>query len=880
MDNLRQKQQLIFNNTQLPIDERVDKICSLFEEITPSDDNNEKYKQFLKLCGRNRYENEINYMYDNLYASLLMIRVSTILTEVANTEFTPNLTDVVNTNLEQIHDIYKQSGLASRRSIVYSHRPFRSSWGEPIRGFAPDVTMSLPLKCKIILETMCKQRGITRWRPMNTKDSQFFVRRINDMVGNINLFSSLLDGITHSTVLDSVSTIPNNNANNFFETLTSGISDKPIKNFIAIGILLFFFKDGMDLQTQNTWITHLNQLKTGDITEAIGTGTETKWNSSCYTDTLPGVTSTLVKDLGIHADYIIDYLNQKNDKSWSSNRESALSTKKTPTQWKTVNDIAKEIIGMKSELSGSVIFKKATNFIERQNECYICGTGFKKSKKEADYKVEIEHVLPFAYAIAYTGIAPSFNDIWISGSDIGTTVRLSQATDNERIKWFTKEGGIVSRYFNEYARSHTCCNQVKKEEPLLTFRNGKPDTGNCKKILRNIYDRNRNAGVGDGWCGGPNNLKLHRGQNTNALGDAWVKERDLVINSNYLKPIIKDLTTNQKMCESVGFSEVILYAQQILRGSEAIHNTYMALTDINSPSYDSNFEADFSKRFYSGKSFNKPLTLTDIINESKNDYIKLNHENLGGIDTSLGDDEIGNNILASITTSIKKRFAGIIYKKVPFTRIDSYWVFTNNGDDALRHNLQIDLSIITNINDAFIKKSVALNTRIYPSNAPRIREHITHVLFNIYQYVIVLDEFINVNGYYEKGRNRSFGYSKQRKNTLNFVAKNIHFNFEKEHQDRLSKLISYDSSVVIIEWSAVIEIINSYIGPEDEDEFFDTNETIPDEWFDALDNNTDVTDVSYADTQLYKDFHQTALQYQDELDRVISEPSPSKRRRT
>ena len=159
------------------------------------------------------------------------------------------------------------------------------------------------------------------------------------------------------------------------------------------------------------------------------------------------------------------------------------------------------------------------------NNCYICGLPIEKGNKQE----ELEHVLPIGEALALTGI--------IQDNRKDFEKKIEEIADHP----------ISYMYLLEYARSHTCCNQIKGSLSFLKF-NGSPpfkqpysvDQNTIKTFLKNVWI---NAGNGGGVqqfphaCANANFVK-----NMKKISmEKFIESRNEVIVRDFMTPIQKNI---------------------------------------------------------------------------------------------------------------------------------------------------------------------------------------------------------------------------------------------------------------------------------------------------------------------------------------------------
>lgn len=190
------------------------------------------------------------------------------------------------------------------------------------------------------------------------------------------------------------------------------------------------------------------------------------------------------------------------------------------TQGNNAKALAEHII---SNDKSNKYYNRAEFFIQQwnSNTCYICGGPI----DDGPHMEELEHVLPIAEALGLTAII------------------------QQKTKPFKKEIPELSKtqtaelYLLEYARAHTCCNQIKGVTSFLSFnptRSGKHydiDNNSLTQVLKGIWKNAGNGGIiqqGDNSCG---NVNLKRYISSFSL-ESFIQSRKEFIIPNYLEPIL------------------------------------------------------------------------------------------------------------------------------------------------------------------------------------------------------------------------------------------------------------------------------------------------------------------------------------------------------
>lgn len=229
------------------------------------------------------------------------------------------------------------------------------------------------------------------------------------------------------------------------------------------------------------------------------------------------------------------------------------------TQGKNAYTLSKFIVANKPS-PNNPNFERAKFFKElyESDLCYICGRRiYKQAKAE-----ELEHVCPLAEAMAILEV------ITEGMKEFGKKLK----------DYATSKSGLF--YLLEYARAHTCCNQVKGKLSFFEFDpNGHPVYSIDETTLRFILEEIWKNAVGKGTfrqedfaCG---NTKLKKELETKSK-EAWITEREAYLIKNHLNPILKEVngfihgTADGKEGVGLPFAGLVYSANQALSVSPEV----------------------------------------------------------------------------------------------------------------------------------------------------------------------------------------------------------------------------------------------------------------------------------------------------------------------
>jgi hypothetical protein len=252
--------------------------------------------------------------------------------------------------------------------------------------------------------------------------------------------------------------------------------------FIMIGLTLFIpHGSGVDFSKLYDWVTPevLDRFK--KKWSGIGLFDETTIPYRTE-DTLYALVETANE---LSKTYKSSRLGGKEHK-YTPSREIWLGQSDTKTQWNTVVKLVTTInddinsFDPKTLDKETKYLKKRINFFIENNlttipVCYICGGALVNNSSE------IEHVLPFAQAIAYTTLAPS----WPVMVEMYPVIN---SNPTQRINWAKDRFGFLSKCLSEYALAHNCCNRIKSDVTWVDFKTKKPSI-QFKTNLEKIHSK-------------------------------------------------------------------------------------------------------------------------------------------------------------------------------------------------------------------------------------------------------------------------------------------------------------------------------------------------------------------------------------------------------
>lgn len=459
------------------------------------------------------------------------------------------------------------------------------------------------------------------------KDAEYFVMTLNDLINNPfdaytifntiashNLLTQDIKGLLDRLVQETMS--PSTNIN----------EDAIV--FMLSGLILFqkHEKSRDDLiEYIEVIITNSDQLR--DLLKEFSERslsdliqeTVINWNSGAMRNTLPSKTTEIIHGLGA----IVDEIKSKQGisvllgergtseseaeedngdmfptKKSAASREESLGVRSTDIQFRTVRNIATKILKVNTVTTRKRMIDNNRldiwdNMVDRavyflytawpefdsKNltgnppcKCYICNGIIepiegKKPNELKPYMWQVEHVMPFAYAVAYTGIAPSSKDLMIG--PLGTN--LINCLNEDFADWVVEDGGMAGRYFNEYAPSHKCCNQIKGSKLFLKFTRKGFTFDKLPDVLGNIYDNIRKS-----WTiprinsncrldvDVDSNLRKANAKRVIKRED-WIRNQSNSIKDNYLNYITEDVKIHKTSTQG-GLDDVIRFSKQISNG--------------------------------------------------------------------------------------------------------------------------------------------------------------------------------------------------------------------------------------------------------------------------------------------------------------------------
>jgi hypothetical protein len=229
------------------------------------------------------------------------------------------------------------------------------------------------------------------------------------------------------------------------------------------------------------------------------------------------------------------------------------------TQGKNAYTLSKFIVAIKPSPKNPY-YEQAKFFKElyESNTCYICG---KRIHKQAKVE-ELEHICPLAEAMAILEV-----------------ITEGMKEFSKKLKdYATSKSGLF--YLLEYARAHTCCNQVKGKLSFFKFDpNGNPVYSIDRPTLRFILEEIWKNSVGKGTfrqelfaCG---NAQLKKDLETKSK-ESWIKEREDYLIQYHLNPILKQVngfihgTSDGQEGVGLPFASLVYSANQALSVSTEV----------------------------------------------------------------------------------------------------------------------------------------------------------------------------------------------------------------------------------------------------------------------------------------------------------------------
>lgn len=222
------------------------------------------------------------------------------------------------------------------------------------------------------------------------------------------------------------------------------------------------------------------------------------------------------------------------------------------TQGKNALALAEHIIqkGSSFKPDKPELYRRALFFKELydSNTCYICGYPIDKMP----HAEELEHVLPIAEALALTAI------IQLKGKEFKRNLdEISNSTD-------------AYLYLLEYARAHTCCNQVKGVVSFISF-NGTPpykepykiDNNSISQVLKNIWINFGHGGKLQQFEHACANRTLIDSYFSKISLSKFVEERKSIIIRDFMNPILSEIK-NFVGTNGLQFSQLCYIANQAL----------------------------------------------------------------------------------------------------------------------------------------------------------------------------------------------------------------------------------------------------------------------------------------------------------------------------
>ena len=159
--------------------------------------------------------------------------------------------------------------------------------------------------------------------------------------------------------------------------------------------------------------------------------------------------------------------------------------------------------------------------VKKDQPCYICGFPIGPLMPKNGLQPECEHILPVAQAVL-------LYDLYQPKDLYERPPLLPEGAPNRDP---AKEKAFFA---NEYRWAHNVCNQVKSDDNIIAYKEGKGfylDVEQLRKLITDIYNEAR--------AGGPLIKKL---VDDGAGRDAWIEARLLAV-SNEVKDLLKFLNT-------------------------------------------------------------------------------------------------------------------------------------------------------------------------------------------------------------------------------------------------------------------------------------------------------------------------------------------------
>lgn len=613
--DLAKEQQTVFNNNQISIDDRIKEINLLFEQRLNMDSENarEKYVKWKELtrygfsAQKRKLEEEVPSEEDSIsdiwkhacinstesigrliyYQELLEIFTNEIPLLINNIYDITEKTNKIRNN----PSLLLQTNSKQYPSVKVANEPKSIMVGA---GFSPS-------------NTDFRFNIFDLGRRLYISDTVYFVDQMRFIINDIKLFHEF-------TKLFSTINIESDQKyiQEIFNDLTKTIPSKS-HDFLFFGIKLFTPYANIDYNITSLTIDEI----------------KTKWPLPSQ-NPLPSGTQELLLKIGDVSEQVFTTYNtemsKRKGKTRSLVREVLLGAPSTDSQYNTVKMLSNHIL-KSNKYSNTTLLERAKHFDEISGECrskncfvsscYICGEDLTSKNEQCGdtqdnarkklkiskgnipvnpgYHMEIEHILPFAYAYAYTAIAPLANSI----KDVN--------------EYIDKDNSHVIKLLNEYAPSHRCCNQTKSNKLFLNLTEikssvnrqnlcNKKITGELKSTLTDIKNNiNKNDNC-DRQCHIPKNTS----QTT------WVENRCKGIWDTQLSYIYNDVQ-QEKASTVGGLMEIKYYSQQL----NAAINGVDKVVDI----LESNgISVDFKD--YSNESV-FDLSIKSTVNTNPSNLIKL-----------------------------------------------------------------------------------------------------------------------------------------------------------------------------------------------------------------------------------------------------------------
>lgn len=498
----------------------------------------------------------------------------------------------------------------AERQMAYELRRLSSGNNQANRGIVNYKQNQIPR----LVAAFAPSNNVSRFkefdlgRRLYISDTVYFVDQMRFIINDIKLFHEFTKLFSTINVESDQKYIQE-----IFDNLTKTIPSKS-HDFLFFGIKLFTPYANIDYNITSTTIDEI----------------KTKWPLPSK-NPLPSGTQELLLKIGDVSEQVFTTYNtamsKRKGKTRSLVREVLLGAPSTDSQYNTVKMLSKHILKSNNYNSNTTLLERAKHFDKISGECencsksscYICGEDLTSKKEKCGdtqdnarkklkiskgnipvnpgYHMEIEHILPFAYAYAYTAIAPLANSI----KDVS--------------EYIDKDNSHVIKLLNEYAPSHRCCNQTKSNKLFLNLTEikssvnrqnlcNKKITGELNSTLTDIKN-NINNNDNDN-CDLPCHIPKNTSQTT------WVENRCKGIWDTQLRYIYNDVQ-QEKASTVGGLMEIKYYSQQL---NAAINGVDKVVNILESNGVSVDFK-DYSNESVSD------LSIKSTVNTNPSNLIKL-----------------------------------------------------------------------------------------------------------------------------------------------------------------------------------------------------------------------------------------------------------------